>query len=223
MSHSFDSLDKIQKFLTIIIRVSLLVAIIEEILNREWLLLLITIFIFVLTYSYKFVEHKYRFRIPIEYELIILIFIYATLFLGELRGFYTLFWWWDIVLHIGSGLALGFSGFLIMYILYYKNKINASPFLVSIFAFCFALAIGAIWEIFEFSADQILGTSMQKSGLIDTMWDLIIDAGGALITSIMGYLYLKGTKTPLFTRMVSKYIKENRYFTLKSRTASKTL
>jgi hypothetical protein len=54
------------------------------------------------------------------------------------------------------------------------------------------LSIGALWEIFEFLMDSLFGLNMQKSGLIDTMWDLIVDALGALVISILGYLYLKG-------------------------------
>ena len=220
MTRLFDRLDKFQEFLSVLIRISLIIAIVTEVINKNWFLLLITSFIFILTFFPKLIELKFKINIPIEYELMALIFIYATLFLGELKGYYTKFWWWDIVLHTGSGLALGFSGFLIMYILYYRKKIEASPFLVSIFAFCFAVAIGVIWEIFEFSMDQLFGMSMQKSGLIDTMWDLIVDSGGALITSVLGYLNLKGTKTPIFKRMLTKFLKENRYF---SKKFSKTL
>ena len=47
------------------------------------------------------------------------------------------------------------------------------------FAFTFALALGNVWEIFEFGMDRLFGLTMQKpmagdpSGLTDTMWDLI--------------------------------------------------
>ena len=100
-----------------------------------------------------------------------------------------------------------------MYVLYHKNKINAKPIWIAIFAFCFGVAIGAVWEIFEFGMDQIFGMNMQKSGLIDTMWDLIVDSIGAMLTSFIGYFYIKGKKTPLFTRFLQKFTKENpKYF-----------
>ena len=38
---------------------------------------------------------------------------------------------------------------------------------------CFAITIGALWEVFEFGMDQLFGLNMQKSGLLDTMGDLI--------------------------------------------------
>jgi hypothetical protein len=40
--------------------------------------------------------------------------------------------------------------------------------------------------------DSLFGINMQKSGLPDTMWDLIVDALGALLVSIVGYFYLRG-------------------------------
>ena len=51
--------------------------------------------------------------------------------------------------------------------------------------------------------------NMQKSGLSDTMWDMIVDAGWALATSILGYFYMKGNKTYLFYNLVKNFIKEN--------------
>ena len=61
--------------------------------------------------------------------------------------------------------------------------------------------------------DQIFGLNMQKSGLIDTMWDLIVDSIGALLTSLVGYFYIRGKKLPLFTRFLQKFSKENpKYF-----------
>jgi uncharacterized membrane protein YjdF len=60
-----------------------------------------------------------------------------------------------------------------------------NPGFVALFAFVFAIALGTLWEIFEFAMDQIFGLEMQKpmfgdpSGLTDTMWDMIVNAIGA--------------------------------------------
>ena len=83
---------------------------------------------------------------------------------------------------------------------------NLSPLFVAVFAFCFALSLGALWEIYEFAADCFLGTNMQKfapdsgaalvgqAALRDTMKDLIVDAVGAVVTSTVGYISLKYEK-----------------------------
>ena len=78
------------------------------------------------------------------------------------------------------------------------------------FAFCFGVAAGAVWEIFEFVVDQLFNTNMQKNGLVDTMWDLIVDSIGALITSLVGYYYIKGKKLSLFHRLIRKFENENK-------------
>jgi hypothetical protein len=60
----------------------------------------------------------------------------------------------------------------------------------------FALAVGALWEVFELAMDQTFGLQMQKprfgdpSGLADTMWDLTFDAIGALLVSTFGWWYM---------------------------------
>ncbi len=106
-------------------------------------------------------------------------------------------------------MAIGFVGFLVLFIMYRKDRIRGNPFVIAVFSLCFALAIGALWEIFEYSMDQTLGLNMQRSGLADTMEDLIVDSIGALITSTIGYLYLRGKKITLVQRLVNKFIEKN--------------
>ena len=207
------NVDNIQNILIIFLRLSILIAISGAIFNQRWTLLFSSTLILILTFLPYLFERKYSINLPIEFEFVIILFIYASLFLGEIHTYYTKFWWWDVVLHTSSGIALGFAGFLIMYILYYQDKIRAKPIWIAIFAFCFGIAIGAVWEIFEFAMDQIFSLNMQKSGLIDTMWDLIVDSIGAMLISFIGYYYIKGKKTPLFTRFLQKFKTENlKYF-----------
>ena len=57
----------------------------------------------------------------------------------------------------------------------------------------FAMAMGATWEIIEFSMDTFLGTNEQFDGLRGTMLDLIFDAIAGILTAIIGvYLINKG-------------------------------
>jgi hypothetical protein len=201
--------DRVQKYFIIFLRITIIVAIIGALWNSRWSLLFVSSLILFLTFLPMFFEKRYRINLPIEFEFVIILFIYASLFLGEIHSYYSKFWWWDVVLHTSSGISLGFVGFLIMYVLYFQNKINARPIWIVVFSFCFGVAIGAVWEIFEFSMDQILGFNMQKNGLSDTMWDLIVDVLGSFLVSFVGYFYIKGKKIPLFTRLLNKFSKEN--------------
>ena len=150
------------------------------------------------------------FHIPKTLLTFALFFIYATLFLGEVENFYERFWWWDAVLHTGSAIGFGIVGVTILAILFRKQKVHASPFIIAVFAFSLAVAIGAVWEIFEFAMDQIFGLNMQKSGLVDTMWDLIVDSIGALLAALGGYFYLsKSDISGPISNLIEEAVEEN--------------
>jgi len=102
-------------------------------------------------------------------------------------------------------------GFLLVYILNNASGVTVvmSPFFVAFFALCFAVTCGVVWEVFEYLMDVIAGTNMQKSGLHDTMGDLIINIGGALIISINGYIALHKSKNTVLTNTISGFMKKN--------------
>jgi len=201
--------NRIYLIITNLMRLFIILALIGAILEKDLTILFISILVLALTFLPSFIEKNYKIYLPIEFELIIIIFMYASLFLGEVKSYYTLFWWWDAILHIGSGIAFGFIGFLVLYILYKGDKIKAKPSTIAIFSFSFALAIGTLWEIFEFTLDSFLGVTLQNSSLRDTMWDLIIDGIGAFIASFTGYLYIKKERGGLFGKLVKDFKKEN--------------
>ena len=58
--------------------------------------------------------------------------------------------------------------------------------------------------------DQTFGLNMQKSGLMDTMWDLIADTTGAAVISVLGLGYLRTAGTESFLeRWISAFIEAN--------------
>ncbi|MEK7185708.1 MAG: hypothetical protein AAB726_03730 [Patescibacteria group bacterium] len=183
--------DRVQLGLSTVIKLSLLNAFVVGIISGEWSVAFISIAALIATLLPWFLAKSYELPFPIGFEFVTALFTYATLFLGEAHGFYTKFWWWDLLLHGGSAIAFGFIGFLILYSLYRASRFQAPPSLIVFFAFSASIAIGALWEIFEFAMDSFFGLNMQKSGLKDTMWDLIIAAVGACAASIPGYLYLR--------------------------------
>jgi len=154
------------------------------------------------------ISKKWKISIPSTMYIIYVIFLYAAIFLGEVRDFYYRIPHWDTILHTFSGAALGALGFSVVSLLNKQEKLNVnlSPFFVALFSFCFAITMGVIWEIYEFSFDGLLHLNMQKfalengvnlvgrAALTDTMKDLIVDSIGALVTSIMGYVSLKYKK-----------------------------
>ena len=61
-------------------------------------------------------------------------------------------------------------------------------------------------EIFEFLVDLALGFNIQKSGLVDTMTDLIVDFIGACLVVIGVYRYLTKKKDGFIKRIVNQII-----------------
>ena len=152
------------------------------------------------------IERKWSFELPNYMSILYFIFLYCAIYLGEVRNFYYLIPHWDTILHAFSGSMLGALGFTLVRILNDSEKIHVtlSPLFICLFAFCFALAVGALWEIYEFTGDAIFGLNMQKfrlsdgtelighAALGDTMKDIIIDAIGAFAVTLIGYFTLLG-------------------------------
>jgi len=153
-------------------------------------------------------ERRVKLIIPSRMIIVYALFLYGAIYLGEIRNFYYIIPHWDTILHTFSGGMLGTLGFSIIVLLNRTDKvpIDLSPMFIVVFTFCFAVTLGVIWEIYEFSVDSLLGLNMQKfalengtplighAALLDTMKDLIVDCIGALVTSTAGYISLKHKK-----------------------------
>lgn len=202
----------VHKTLTIFLQVTLLVGVILFCFQGRWLTAAVTLAIIIVTLLPLILGRRFDVRIPPEFELLTVLFVYASLFLGEVHGYYVRFWWWDAVLHTGSGFLLGVLGFLLVYVLNERPDVDMHmrPRFVALFAFMFAVGMGALWEIFEFGMDQIFGMNMQKSGLVDTMWDLIVDTIGAAVIALLGLVYMRTAGSNSFLeRWIVEFINSN--------------
>lgn len=199
---------RLEYSLLVLIRVSLLVAATWAVVIGKSGTAGMSLLSLGLTFLPRLVEHRYKIQLPIEFHLIIVLFIYASIFLGSANGAYVTFGWWDIVLHIGSGLILGFLGFMLLYVLHAQKKLEMSYFLIAFFTFCVGMALGVMWEFYEFGVDQLLGKEMQH-GNFDTMTDLLTDAVGALLIAIGGYYHLKRNSVGLVSRAINSFMHDN--------------
>ncbi len=150
----------------------------------------------------SFLARKFKVVVPNVIVILYFVFLYCAIYLGEIHNFYYVIPHWDTILHAFSGAMLGALGFILVDLLNKdKNiRVSLSPFFVAVFAFCFALTIGSLWEIYEFTFDSILGLNMQKhtteagvalsgiQALSDTMKDIIVDAVSALAVAIIGFV-----------------------------------
>jgi len=192
------------------IRIVLALAILVALSTSRWSVAYLTAITLVLTFLPSLFERHLAIRLPVVFFVWIILFVFGTIFLGEAFGFYERYWWWDILLHGGSAVGFGLAGFIFIFMLFEGDRFAAPPLAITFIAFCFAIAIGVAWEIFEFAMDRAFGLTMQKSGLVDTMGDLIVDCIGASIGAWAGYFYLKGWKLGWLSHPIRDFIKLNR-------------
>ncbi|MCX7644208.1 MAG: hypothetical protein N2Z62_02790 [Rhodobacteraceae bacterium] len=183
----------------------------------RWTLAVIAVATFVLSLLPVFFASRFGVKLPTSFFAAIVVFVFATIFLGEAFDFYDRYWWWDVLLHSGSAMGFGLLGVIFMMMLFQGDRYAAPPWAIAFFGFCFAMTVGAVWEIFEFAMDQNFGLNMQKSGLMDTMWDLIVDALGASVGALAGFLYLKGQEVPGLGSAIREFVRDNRHFFRKER------
>lgn len=135
----------------------------------------------------SFVQVTFRVEIPTLLESIVLLFIFAAQILGEIKGFYVKFPYWDTMLHTLNGFLAAAIGFSLVDILNKNEKLvfKLSPLFSVLVAFCFSMTIGVAWEIFEFSMDYFGGFDMQKDSIVQMISSVHLDpTGGNTPTAI---------------------------------------
>lgn len=208
---------RVRLILLVILQTVMAVELIWLVTERLWGGAVWLVAIMALTSAPALFRDRLPVRIPLEYEVLTVLFVFAALFLGEFRSFYERVWWWDTALHATSGLLLGILGFLLVYVLNENRntRMQLRPGLVALFAFAFAVAAGALWEIFEFTMDQVIGTTMQKptrndpSGLTDTMLDLIVDCAGALVVCGFGWWHMHRGNRSFLEAWINRFVRRN--------------
>jgi hypothetical protein len=163
-------------------------------------------------------EYKLKITFSNEMHILFVLFLYGAIILGEVRGYYQIFYHWDTLLHTLSGVMLSSFGFCIIDIINKSEKVNLglSDWFMSFFSFCFAIMLDTVWEIIEFIMDTFMDLNMQQYilpdgtvltghyAVVDTMKDLIVDAPGALIISMIGYILLKKRKKVIVNNNIEK-------------------
>ncbi len=113
-----------------------------------------------------------------------LLFIFIASPMGSIINLYRTFDPYDKIVHFISGCLLAaFGMFIIEFLLKkFSNVTDLSSFFIPMIfaAFMFSSACAGIWEIFEFTADNIAGGGMQR-GMVDTVTDMIAGNIGAII------------------------------------------
>lgn len=128
---------------------------------------------------------------PLYYFLFTLFTVFAQYF-GSMLGGYHAFWFYDLLLHLSSGLLLVLVGYLLFgRILRGRQPGTLPPSLPVWFSTFFSIACAGLWEIYEFCGDTFFHLQAQGGSLSDTMTDIIAGSLGALIGALILYRTLK--------------------------------
>ncbi len=133
---------------------------------------------------------------------------------GSICNLYHIVNWYDKVVHTAMGYVCAVIGlFLAVKLSDYKNQKLA---FLTLFCFAVSVAIGGLWEIYEFSVDNLLAQTAQGvpvetidgtwvTSVYDTMTDLICDVAGALLFSIHFVISKKTKKLHLISSMENEF------------------
>ncbi|MCB5252518.1 MAG: hypothetical protein RBR69_09035 [Candidatus Cloacimonadaceae bacterium] len=219
-----EKLERSMRYVFIILSA---MAVVYNLFSQQWEVLFSAILTLILFILPSVLIKRAKIKIPAIFQIIVLLFIFASMYLGEVHHYFYRYHWWDTMLHANSAILLAYIGFLLIYTLNRDKRmyVHLSPLFMALFSFCFALSVGCLWEIFEFGVDAILGVNMQKArnleevygvfdtrlGVIDTMRDLIVDAIGALLVSVVGFIHMtvRKNKDSTFWSLHKQFIEEN--------------
>lgn len=126
-----------------------------------------------------FIFYKTNYRLSDKQLMLYYIFIFFADYLGCVWKLYDYIGWYDVFVHFIAGIFIYILGMFILKV----NKLD-KKFIFSVF-FCliFVMGISGLWEVFEFSVDQLFGLDMQNvlyTGVRDTMEDMIIAFVGGI-------------------------------------------
>lgn len=133
------------------------------------------------TFFLRLGNKKYGYLFNDLLIIILDLFIMFSLVLGTSYGLYKINHY-DDFLHIWSGFIASAVAFVIINVFTEKEdrKYLKKAFLF-IFIFMFSMAVASLWEILEFTIDQIWAINCQAGGLNDSMIDMIDSLIGTII------------------------------------------
>ena len=163
---------------------------------------------------------KMLFKITFSRVVSIVFYLYMFLaaFLGNVLQFYVRLPEWDMFIHFLMGATLSvLSIYILNYTIYKKDKSRHNLFFTFLFMLMFAMGIGALWELYEFTGDLLFNIGAQRYldvatgtpfvgqvALYDTMLDLFMDFLGALAGIVFTLLLIKINKRFLKTFVITK-------------------
>ena len=165
----------------LILRLLVILTLVAQFFNRNFENVFFCVLSLVLFLLPTALERQLQIDLPNVLEIIILLFIFSAWILGEVQTYYTIFPYWDTMLHTLNGFLCAAIGFSLVDLLNRHDRISLSlsPAYMAIVAFCFSMTVGVLWEFFECSMDLIFQQDMQKDTIVNTISSVMLDPTGS--------------------------------------------
>ena len=193
-----------------ILRIIIILCMILQILKNEFsnaFLCLLSLILLMLPF---FIQRGFKITIPSTLETIIFLFIFSAEILGEINNFYGIIPFWDTMLHTLNGFLAAAVGFSLINLLNENSKhFNLSPIYLCLVSFCFSMTIGVLWEFFEFGADKILKTDMQKDRIVEKVSSVNFDPeqnNNAILIDNIGYTIIYDKNGSILQKIDNGYL-----------------
>lgn len=168
--------------ITIFIYIVYLASAVWFIKNKQMFKIGIVLFCVISTFTLSILNKKNNKLVDNSIYINLIIFILVSSLFGTCFNFYSINYY-DDFLHLYSGiLACNVAYLIIKYFNSKDNMKDMNKLFVIIFLFMFSMGVASLWEIMEFSIDNLFGMHTQIGGLNDTMIDMIDGLVGTIIS-----------------------------------------
>lgn len=140
-----------------------------------------------------FIVSAAAWKFPKRFYLFAMLFDIFAAALGSVINLYKYIGFYDRFVHYLSGILLAEAGMLIITYIFSARKIEKDNLVMLLFSFFFSASCAGFWEIYEFTADNLLKTNMQGANN-NTMGDIVSGVLGAATYVIIRYLICKREK-----------------------------
>lgn len=202
------TIPKGQLIFWIIVRVSLIICSAYSFINGDLVMGFESVFCFIFTHLWDmfqiFGNGSFIEEVPPISQTALNLIIFIGIPFGSYLSLFDRIWWFDIFMHLMSGVVCAVFGYDFAVIIQ-RKKGQCAATLAALFSIMFALSIAVGWEFYEFLMDTLHGTNLQLAkageetagfdlskyhneygylGLFDTMTDMITNATGGLFGMI---------------------------------------
>lgn len=132
-------------------------------------------------------------KFPLKFHVKAFVFVFLAASLGSCVNLYRHVDIYDLLVHYLSGILLAECGLIVFQYITATRGAKNDYLIETLFSFFFSSSCAGFWEIYEYTADCIIGAGMQGTKE-NTMGDIIAGVLGALTFVIFSFVLKKAKK-----------------------------